>query len=354
MAADKDPDARTVAEQASNLAALCPQAVFSTDPFPERERFDAWRSLIGLTHELSTQEADFAARLRSTQLGEMLVHVMDASSQAVHRAPERVRRDGLDHFVLHLSTHAQGATEGDRELFIPAGAVSINDVSRPHRRLAAPERGSLIVSLPRDFVSQAVANTDALHGQVLHHGMGGLLRDHIVALASHAGRVTRAAAPDLSLATVRMLAACVNPSSDNLEQARPSLDAALVVRAKRYIEAHLGSPNLTPAALCRALHVSRATLFRAFQPLDGVAAYIGRRRLEAVRRALLTGSPDPIATIGHRYGFTNGTHLSRGFRRQFGMSPTEFRANRERDHLTAVARPPSTGRLFSDWVQRHG
>lgn len=357
MTAGKALRGQSITDQPSRASEFCPQAVFSTDAIPERERFDAWRSLIGLTHELTTEAPAFSAKLRSTQIGAMLVHVMDASPQAVHRNPERVRQDGLDHFVLHLSSASQSVVEGDRELLIPSGAVSINDVSRPHRRIAAPEQGSLILSLPRDLVSDAISDTNLLHGQVLHGGLGGLLRDHITALASHADKVTRTTAPDLTQATIRMLAACVDPSADNVEQARPSLDAALVVRAKRYIEAHLSSPDLTPDAVCRGLHVSRSKLFRAFQLLGGVAAYIWKRRLEAVKRALISGSFDSVATVGLSYGFTNSAHLSRSFRREFGMSPTEFRENRERTYphssKLALSELGPAGQLFSDWIRTH-
>lgn len=353
MTAEHAQRSQCIAGQPRGESDLCPQTVFSTAAIPHRERFDAWRSLIGLTHELTTDEPAFSARLHTTQIGAMLVHVMDASSQAVHRTPDRVKRDGLDHIILHLSAVALGAVEGDREFFIPSGAVSINDVSRPHRRIAAPEQGSIILSLPRDLVADAVRTTDGLHGQILHQGLGGLLRDHLVALGRHASEMTRTAAPNLEQATIRMLAACVHPSADNVVQARLSLDAALVVRAKRYIEAHLASPGLTPDTVCRSLHVSRATLFRAFQPLGGVATYIWNRRLEAVRRVLTSGSRDPLATIGLSYGFTNSTHLSRSFRRQFGMSATEFREARDSVRPSLPLHGP-TGHLLSDWVQSHG
>ncbi len=117
-----------------------------------------------LTHDLSADPADFSARLRTVRVDEMLVHVMDASSQGVARSSAQVRRDGLDHVVLHLSHVAQSLTSGERELRVPAGAITLNDVGRTHRREAAPERDSVILSLPRDLLTVRCRTSTACTG----------------------------------------------------------------------------------------------------------------------------------------------------------------------------------------------
>ncbi len=35
--------------------------------------------------------------------------------------------------------------------------------------------------------------------------------------------------------------------------------------------------------------------------------------------------PEPISNIAHRLGFGDATHLSRSFRKRYGMSPSEYR-----------------------------
>lgn len=332
---------------------LCPQVAFSTDVLPPDQRFEAWRALIGLTHDLSADPVGFSAQLRTVRVDEMLVHVMDASPQSVARSSAQVRRDGLDHVVLHLSRVAQRLTSGERELRVPSGAITLNDVTQTHRREAAPEQGSVILSLPRDLLAEALPNLDGMHGRILYDGAGRLMRDHMLNLASQAGTVTRAAAAGVAYTTVQMLAACLDPSADRIERARRPLVHALVRRAKRYIEANLASPTLTPNSVCRAVGASRSTLFRAFQPYGGVAQVIWERRLQAVRRDLLGGSPGTITEIGERYGFGSGVQISRSFRRAFDMTPSEFRREQEsrlQDRLPAAQGPD----LFTQWVRQHG
>ena len=76
--------------------------------------------------------------------------------------------------------------------------------------------------------------------------------------------------------------------------------------------------------------LSRSALFRAFEPLGGVSAYLWSRRLSAVRLALRDATDArPIAELGYAHGFTSSAHLSRAFRREFGQSPREWRRSGE-------------------------
>ena len=59
-----------------------------------------------------------------------------------------------------------------------------------------------------------------------------------------------------------------------------------------------------------------------------VASEIRRLRLERTKRQLLE-SNDPIGAIAHRSGFADTKSLCQVLRREIGMSPREFRKQRE-------------------------
>ncbi|MDI1280690.1 helix-turn-helix transcriptional regulator [Brevundimonas sp.] len=64
----------------------------------------------------------------------------------------------------------------------------------------------------------------------------------------------------------------------------------------------------------------------AFRPDGGLKAYLLQRRLEGVRAALTGLAPaEPIGNIAHRLGFSDAAHLSRAFRRRFGLTPSAYR-----------------------------
>jgi AraC-like DNA-binding protein len=115
---------------------------------------------------------------------------------------------------------------------------------------------------------------------------------------------------------------------------RPTPDAAhvaILCRARAEIEARLGSAMLTVAALCRALGMSRSTLYRLFEDEGGVHAYITRRRLERVAVTLSDpGGHERIADIAERWGFCDAAYLGRLFRARFGMTPSDYRAFSQR------------------------
>lgn len=345
------PDERATPAEPRRAA---PHFRFSTDVLPGRDRFEAWRALVGATHDISADDAGFFGQVATARLDRMLVHVMDASPQQVQRTQRQIRRDGLEHFVLHLSVMALQAEAAGQAVAIPAEAISVNDLSRPSWRQKAPESRSVIVSLSRDLVAEALPDTDGLHGLVLAGGTGALLRDYLRSLAANIGDIPVAAAGGIADATARLFAACAGPTRDTVERARGPLDAAALVRAKRYIEGNLRSPALSPESVRAAAGVSRTTLFRLFGPLGGVAGYIRERRLAAVRRALAVPSARRrIAEIGYAHGFTSDVHLSRAFRRSFGMTPSEFAFGAGDPALPRPARD-GAGEAFGEWLRTLG
>jgi AraC-like DNA-binding protein len=329
-----------------------PAASFTTDAIEPEHRFEAWRDMLAVSHEIGAEPDGFSGTVHSTRLGGMVVHVMDASPQSTTRDVRRIRLDGLEHFVLHVASTSSRAEAGDTELAIPAYGISVSDLSRPSRRSVIPERGSIIVSLARGLITEAHGTTDALHGHILEQGAGALLGAHLRSLAEHAATVDEAAALAVARGTAQLLAACIDPSRDRLERARAQVETATLSRARRYIGAHLHRADLSPEAIMRAVAVSRSTLFRLFEPFGGVARYVTAERLKAARRALASpGGHHRISDIARRHGFSTDAQFSREFKRSFGMSPSDYR------HLAPgaerAAGTPQTD-SFHDWVRDLG
>lgn len=91
------------------------------------------------------------------------------------------------------------------------------------------------------------------------------------------------------------------------------------------IEASLRS-RATLEDLAAASHVSKFHLHRAFRRITGysVMNYVRSRKLAASLQELL-GSGLRIADIAQEYGFEHHQSYIRAFKREFGMTPQEFR-----------------------------
>jgi AraC-like DNA-binding protein len=102
----------------------------------------------------------------------------------------------------------------------------------------------------------------------------------------------------------------------------------LMERVHSFIESHLGDPELTPAAVAAAHHISLRYLHKLFEPEPhGVAGLIRQRRLERCRHDLLdpAQADRPVAGIAAHWGFSSAAHFSRVFREAYGLPPAEFR-----------------------------
>jgi len=82
----------------------------------------------------------------------------------------------------------------------------------------------------------------------------------------------------------------------------------------------------TLAELGRRAHLSPEHLSREFKRAFGLAPmeYLARHRLERAA-ARLIHSDDPLARIGQSVGYDDANYFARRFRQQFGMSPREYR-----------------------------
>lgn len=110
-------------------------------------------------------------------------------------------------------------------------------------------------------------------------------------------------------------------------------------RALRYIEAHLGDPELSPRTIAAALGVSLRYLHLLFEAGPSVGATMLASRLDRCRDALV----DPayrhrsISEIAYHWGFNDAAHFSRTFKARFGASPRALRLHGTR----APGRVPS-------------
>ena len=108
------------------------------------------------------------------------------------------------------------------------------------------------------------------------------------------------------------------PSSGKLDQRR-------IRRTQDFIEEHLGD-DLTLASLANVAGISACYFGRRFRNSLGVAPhqYLLQRRLDRARN-LLRNSRHSIAEIASVTGFSDQSHMTRHFKRRFGVTPQDCR-----------------------------
>lgn len=345
-------------DESSVTSQPLPTTRFSTADLPAADRFDVWRQSIAVVFDVEpladAPRDDFNSSVTGFHLGDLLVGTVEADAQRYLRAP---RGGQVDHYLVqsYLSGGYQ-ADVGAGSISVDPGQISIIDLARPLDSVASAAHIVNLV-IPRNLMDEVLPVGTDLHGLVLADGRGSFLADYLASLMRNLPALTLADAPRVSRVTRDMIAACLAPTAAAQERARQQIDGVLLKRARTYIEQRLTSADLTPANMCRALGMSRSSLYRLFEPLGGVAHYVQRRRLDQINRLLADPSEHrQVAEIAACYGFADGAHLARAFKRQFGMSPKEAREMAQQAHLLALPRSSDEpGRLhFDDWIKHLG
>lgn len=100
----------------------------------------------------------------------------------------------------------------------------------------------------------------------------------------------------------------------------------LISELCNYINAHL-EEELTLDILAARFHVSKYHIAHLFKQSMGISThqYILRKRLYAGRNNLLSGMPPQ--EVSHACGFGDYTTFFRAFKKEFGISPKDFKDN---------------------------
>ena len=318
----------------TNSSAGLPSTLFSTDDYPQREQFDAWRASIGVIFDVSPppgprRNAGVRASIRAYDLGGLIVSATAFDRQSYARDRRKIAADGLDHYLVQLyTTGGLAGSAHKNELTLRAGDVQILDLARP---LATRNETSSTITIvvPRDGLDQVIGCNANLHGMVLRResALGGLLGDYLRSIVNRIATFSADDAPTLSHSILEMISGCFNPSIGNLARARPQIARSTVERIKRYIDQNLESPELSVESICAAFRMSRSHLYEAFEFLGGVAHYLQERRLAEAYAELR----DPacrhmsISQIALDLGFSSEAHFSRVFHREFGLNPRDAR-----------------------------
>jgi AraC-like DNA-binding protein len=324
---------------------------FSTESLPPEQRESAWRESIGTVFDISTDHLKPADQFNATVTSylinqQLMLSRCDTKAQRFERGALKGVRDGLDYYLLqtHL-TGSQVMRNGQREVECHAGDLMVIDLAEAHDAVTT-DFSQLTLVVPRQLLAPHLLNPDSQEGRVLRcdKGLTQLAVNHLKNLYASLGNFTESEARLIVEPTLLLLASTLNGSCDTVENGAQGVNVGMLTAAKAMIEQNL-ERELSVDNLCGLLKMSRSTLYRLFEPLGGVRAYIQERRLRRSATMLLSDRDSRlrICDIAWCWGFASEAHFSRAFRLRYGLSPREARLG-----LGSLSR--STGRETGDSV----
>lgn len=305
--------------------------VLDTSALPLADRIEHWRSQmapIGAVEIEAPAVRCWNVRTQAWTLAGMLVSSGEYGAQRIARTPTLVRKEPIDHYTLQLAHDGAGLRmrHGDRELALPPGQPLLSDLAQP--KVLSHGAGRITsLFIPRDALDRLLPRQVDLHGVVPQGACAAMLVAHLQSLVLRLPDMTHGEVAGAFEATLHLLAASLAPSASMLDLAHPALTQTLMRQALSYIDDNLLRGDLSSELVCTAFGLSRATLYRMFEPLGGVAHYIRSQRLERIHSVLLAPSGRVyLSRLAEEHGFRNAAHFSRAFKARFGCAPTEVQA----------------------------
>jgi len=322
---------------------------FDSSALPVDEQFPTFAAAIGNFRLSRQREGPFRVKARVWRVGALILTEVTADPATYHRDIAQIGADGVDHIYVNL--HCEGGVRfdggrGPRQG--GPGSMLVIDMAQPCR-MDAEDRRSISLAVPRYMLLPFIESFDP-HGLIAQDGLVPLFAETMQAVCAalprtamlHAGAIERMIVQSAGemLRDALRTAASVSPRED-----------ALRARVHAFLDAHLAEP-LDVTAICRAVGVSRSSLYRVCGGGGGIARLLRQRRLRRLRALLEDPGEDRnITDLAALVGFRDKSHLSRSFKQHYGLSPHAYRTGRAAGQHDEPATGNAAVRLFRSWVR---
>lgn len=350
------------------------RSFFSTSQLGAADSFDAWQDSISILFDVAPTDmtlADgFIAEVESYLVGTMMLAKSRSKVQAFQRDKQTIARTGMDHILIQIYNRGGNDILGQEGIVrTRPGDIQIIDMAqemstRTHAANSACQREctthefiNTSIFIGREKLETLFPALHKLHLAIIpaNTALNTILRTYLLSLYDNADSLNAMEAQSLEAPTLELLAATLGQSPETVEYAKASIENALLMVIRRFIDRNLHEQTLNPDCIAAAAGISRASLFRICEPLGGVMAFVRERRLMVAKRKLTKAkAATSIKSLAYSLGFSSPGSFTRTFKTRFGCTPSEMDGLSIRGGHTAAEDPSLLGtaldRRYEHWM----
>lgn len=268
------------------------------------------------------------ASLEARDLGDLLITDWHSPDAEGVRGSTMVKKDADALLIFAMTTGRQIIQTPDETVVLRPGAILIMS-SRTTGRFIVPEtmskrtvRVPLTALAPYDT---GAGLPDFLCLETSANPLARLTQDFLTGVDAQLGQMSPLDVEGARNALLVLIAGMIR-SSHTPDVGETDFLPFLRQELENWIAAHLAQGAIRVRDLALAHNVAPRTVHRAFAATgDTMGAIVRAHRLAAARNDLVHTAAS-IAAVAHRWGFCDASHLGRDFRREFAMSPGDYRA----------------------------
>jgi AraC-like DNA-binding protein len=307
-----------------------------TADYPCGDRVDAWQQMLAEYlvpfRVLPVPELPFRGQLHRRRLGPVNL-VTTTNAPSIKHRPRRLTAQAGD-MRLSLSLILAGGdwviSEDRSQRLLRPGDLVLWDLARPMTVTSSAPASALNFLVPPPALGPHTDRSLTSAATVLptDGGLDTLVKPYLRRLAKLPEDLRPDTATRLGVTTVDLITTYFADLFGEAAGIDGANQRTLLHQVKSYIETHLGEPDLCPAMIATAHHLSVRSLYKLFATTgDTVAGWIRQRRLEHIRHDLTSPAhaSTSITKIALQWGFTDSAHFSRLFKTTYGSSPRDYR-----------------------------
>jgi AraC family transcriptional regulator, positive regulator of tynA and feaB len=260
-------------------------------------------------------------------LGDLAITDWDCPGLEALRSSSMARRDADAVLIFSVFAGRQIIETADQTVIQRRGGILIMS-TRSTVKVVVPETvRKRSVRIPLTALSPFDTGPgvpDCLLLDIAQHPLASLAHSFLLGVDRQVGQMSRAEVEGARNALLVLIAGMIRATrTPNIGDAE--FMPALRDRLEAWIVDRLALGAIKVRDLAGAHNIAPRTVHRAFATTgDTVGSVVRAHRLAAVRSDLVH-TTSSIAAIAHRWGFCDSSHLGREFRREFSMSPGDYR-----------------------------